>query len=102
LLLSVRLTPKASRDEVDGVALLADGRAVLEVHVRAIPEDRKANTALLRLLAKSLRIPASTARLESGAGSRIKTVCLQGDAASLVARLERLCSVEIPAPKPLP
>jgi uncharacterized protein len=43
LLLSVRLTPKASRDEVDGVALLADGRAALEVHVRAIPEHSKAN-----------------------------------------------------------
>ncbi len=101
-MLSVRLTPKASRDEVDGIALLADGRAVLQARVRAIPEDGKANHALLRLLAKTLRIPASAVRLESGAGGRIKTVYLQGDAASLVARLARVCSVEIPAPKPLP
>jgi len=90
VLLSVRLTPKASRDEIDGVARLADGSLILKVRVRAAPEDGKANEALLRLLAKTLGVPARAVRLEWGAGGRVKTLCLQGDAASLMGRLERL------------
>ena len=53
LFLSVRLTPKSSRDEIDGIGLLADGRSILKVRVRAVPENGKPNTALLRLLAKT-------------------------------------------------
>ncbi|HWX14189.1 MAG TPA: DUF167 family protein [Methylocella sp.] len=92
LFLSVRLTPKSSRDEIDGIGLLADGRSILKVRVRAVPENGKANTALLRLLAKTLRVPASAVRLESGASGRLKTLCVQGNAKCLVAGLERLCS----------
>ena len=90
VLLSVRLTPKASRDEIAGVARPADGSPVLKVRVRAAPENGKANEALLRLLAKSLGVPPSAVRLEWGAGGRMKTLCLQGNAASLMGRLERL------------
>jgi uncharacterized protein len=90
VLLSIRLAPKASRDEIDGVARLADGRSILKVRVRAAPEDGKANEALLRLLSKTLGVPARAVRLEWGAGGRVKTLCLQGDAASLMGRLERL------------
>ena len=90
VLLSVRLTPKASRDEIAGVARLADGRSILKVRVRAAPEDGKANGALRRLVAKTLGVPARAVRLEWGAGGRVKTLCLQGDVARLMGRLERL------------
>jgi len=90
VVLSVRLTPKASCDAIDGVACLADGRSILKVRVRAVPEGGKANVALLRLVAKTLGVPARAIRLERGDGSRTKTLCPQGDAASLVARLECL------------
>ena len=90
VLLSVRLTPKASRDEIAGVARLADGRSIMKVRVRAAPEDGKANEALLRLLAKTLGVPPSAVRIEWGAGGRTKTLRLQGDSASMVGRLERL------------
>jgi uncharacterized protein len=90
VVLSVRLTPNASRDEIDGVARIADGSPILKVRVRAAPEGGKANGALLRLLAKTLGVPARTVRLEWGARGRMKTLCLQGDAASLMGRLERL------------
>jgi uncharacterized protein (TIGR00251 family) len=92
LLLSVRLTPKSSRDEITGIEQLADGRAVLKVRVRAVPQDGEANAALTRLVAKALHISASAVRIESGASSRLKTLHLQGDAATLAAGVARLAS----------
>ena len=92
LILSVRLTPKSGRDEIGGVERLADGRTVLKARVRAVPQDGEANEALVRLLAKSLKISASAVRLEAGAHGRLKTLSLQGDAATLAASLARLSS----------
>ena len=90
--LSVRLTPKSSRDEIAGIERLADGRAVFKVRVRALPEDGKANEALIRLLAKALRLPASAVQIESGATSRVKILRLEGDPAGLALSLKSLCS----------
>lgn len=86
--LDVRVTPKASRDGIDGVETLADGRAILKLRVRALPSEGEANEAVIVLLAKSLRLPKSSLVLERGAGSRIKTLRISGDAAALVAALE--------------
>ncbi len=88
--LSVRLTPKSSRDEIAGVDHLADGRAVLKARVRAVPEDGAANDALLRLLAKSLSLAPSGLHLESGGTSRLKTIHIAGDPAALMAKLAAL------------
>ncbi len=87
LRLLVRLTPKSSRDGIEGIEHLADGRACLKVRVRAVPEAGAANAALIRLLAKSLAIPASAISLESGASGRVKILRLAGDGAALAARL---------------
>lgn len=74
ILLSLRLTPKSSRDGLEGPESLSDGRVVLKARVRAVPEDGKANEALLKLLAKAIGCPRTHLRLESGATSRIKVV----------------------------
>jgi uncharacterized protein (TIGR00251 family) len=92
LVLSVRLTPKSSRDEIIGFETLADGRTVLKARVRAVPQDGEANAALVRLLAKALHITASAVRIEAGASGRLKTLHLQGDAEILAAGLARLSS----------
>jgi uncharacterized protein len=91
VLLSVRVTPKSSRDEIGGIEDLADGRAVLKVRVRAAPEDGKANEAVIRMLAKALRIRTSAVELEGGTASRVKTLRLEGDPENLIAGLARLC-----------
>ena len=44
VVLQVRLTPKSSRDALEGVEVLADGACVLKARVRAVPEDGKAMT----------------------------------------------------------
>ena len=90
--LTVRLTPKGGRDAIDGVAQMADGRAVLKARVRAAPSEGEANEALIRLLAKALEVPRRDVALTAGATARIKRLTIAGEAAALVAKLERLCA----------
>jgi len=87
LLLFVRLTPKSAADRIEGGAHLADGSAVLKIRVRAVPEDGKANRALLELLSKSLGVPLSVLSLKSGSTARIKTILIEASADVVEARL---------------
>lgn len=88
--LHVRLTPKGGRDSVDGVERLADGRSVLKARVRAAASEGEANAALVRLIAKTLAVAPRDVTLEAGATSRIKRLAIAGDAAKLIASLERI------------
>lgn len=92
LTLAVRLTPRGGRDGIDGIETLADGRCVLKVRVRAVPEDGKANAALVRLLADALGLPAARVSLTGGATSRLKTLRIEADATPMAAALEALAS----------
>lgn len=72
----IRLTPGARRDAL-GASLVLGDRACLTAHVRAVPEDGKANRALIDLLSGELGVPRSTLSLASGQSARLKTVRLQ-------------------------
>ena len=82
-LVSVRVQPRAGRDEIAG----ARGNALV-VKVKAPPVDGKANDAVCRLLAKAAGVPATSAELVRGASARDKVVRLPGVAAADAA--ERL------------
>ena len=86
----VRLTPKGGRDAVDGWEAASDGSEHLKARVRAVPEDGKANAALIELLAKTLAVPQSNVRIASGATARLKRVEIAGDSIALAVRLEGL------------
>ncbi len=88
----VRLTPKSSRDAVEGVETGADGRAFLKVRVRAVPEKGKANRALAELLAGALGVPAGAVGVVAGGAARLKTVRIVGDAGAIEAELALLKS----------
>ena len=90
VLLSLRLTPKSSRDALEGVETLSDGRSVLKARVRAAPEDGKANLALLRLLADQLDHPIRALSLTSGATARAKVIRIEGEPERVIARLTAL------------
>lgn len=94
LAVRVRLTPKASRDAVEGVEVTADGPA-LKARVRAVPEDGAANAAVERLVATWLGVPKSSVALTAGGKSRVKTLTVAGDGAALAAAASvRLASPE--------
>lgn len=88
LRVAVKLTPKASRDRVEGLQPEADGSVALKVSVTAVPEDGKANAALVKLLAKEWRVPKSAIAILHGATDRRKTLLIGGDAGQLRPRLE--------------
>lgn len=78
LLVDVRLTPRGGRDAIDGAGALSDGRPVLLARVRAVPEDGKANAALVALMTKAAGLPKSAGSVVAGATSRLKTIRLTG------------------------
>lgn len=85
----IRLTPKASRDRVDGLAPEADGGVVLKTSVTAVPEDGKANAALIKLLSKEWRLPKSTMAIVQGATDRRKVLFITGETGDILASLEQ-------------
>ena len=64
--IAVRVTPRASRN-----AVIVDGAAI-RVTVTTVPEDGKANAAVIKLLAKALGVAKSRLVLVRGATSRDK------------------------------
>jgi len=87
----VRLTPKGGRDAIEGWVTASDGGQHLKARVRAVPEDGKANDALVVLLAKTLSLPKSHLRIASGATSRLKRIEIAGqNPTEMSARLEAL------------
>mgnify|MGYP003380925365 CR=1 FL=1 len=85
--LRVRLTPKSSRDAVDGIAAQSDGTEHLAARVRAVPDKGQANAALEKLLADWLGVPRASVAVTGGSTSRLKTVSIAGDGAALAERL---------------
>ena len=93
LSLTVRLTPKGGRDAVDGIEERADGRCVLKVRVRAAASAGEANTALVRLVAKTLGVAPRAVSLVAGETARIKRLRIDGPGAALAAALEKVCAI---------
>jgi uncharacterized protein (TIGR00251 family) len=91
---SLRVTPRGGRDDIDGIETLANGRNVVKVRVRAIAEGGEANRAVTELLAKALGVPKGHVRLLSGATSRMKQIAIDGDPARLGEALRALTAAK--------
>lgn len=88
--LKVRLTPSGGRDAIDGVETDAEGLPYLKARVTSVPEDGKANKALIALLSKTLKIPKSSISFLSGETSRKKILRLDGEPEDLLGKLEKV------------
>ena len=84
---SVVAIPKASQNKVDGIR-----NSALLVRVQAAPEDGKANTAIVSLLAKALKLPKSEIRIEHGQTNRHKTFSIPE---SGLASLQKLGGIRL-------
>lgn len=82
LLIDIRLTPRAAKDAFAG---MKEGR--LHARVRAVPEDGRANSALVELVADEIGVAKSTVSLAAGKTSRLKTLLIAGDPKALEARV---------------
>lgn len=83
--LTVRVQPRASRDEIAGVY----GDA-LKVRLMAPPVDGAANEALVSFLATTFGVPTRAITIVAGASSRTKIVELAGVTEDRVRRLGHL------------
>ncbi len=88
LSLALRVSPKAKRNRIEGLAAEADGGSALKVAVTTAPEAGKANAAVIALLAKEWRIAKSAFTVTRGAANRRKTLAIEGDGAALKERLD--------------
>ena len=70
---AVRVTPRASRDAIEG-----DYQGALRVRLTAPPVEERANDALRRFLAARLNVPVSAVRIVGGEKSRNKRVVIAG------------------------
>ncbi|MEL0112895.1 MAG: DUF167 family protein [Rickettsiales bacterium] len=86
--LAVRVTPKSSRNAIAGLAEEADGTRVLRIQVTSVPEGGKANAAVIKLLAKTWKLPRGAFRIASGDTSRRKVIEIAGAPDELAARLK--------------
>jgi len=69
--------PKAPANRVEGWTVDASGQQWLKVRIACAPEDGKANTALIRLLAREWGVPASSLKIVLGETSRYKRILYQ-------------------------
>lgn len=80
--LSLRVTPRSSRNRIDGMA----GDA-LKIRLNAPPVEGKANEALVEFLSDMLGVPRRNVAIEAGAQARIKRVRVTGVDAATAERL---------------
>lgn len=77
--IKIKLTPKASKNAVQGWAIDANGERFLKVSVTAVPEKGKANKALIDLLSKEWNLPKNAFSLIRGETDRLKVMKINGE-----------------------
>jgi len=86
LTFAVRIVPRASRSEIAG-----EQSGALRVRIAAAPVEGAANQELIKLLAKTFKLPQKAVEIVSGAASKNKIVRIQGADAT---RLQQLVSLK--------
>lgn len=86
----LRVTPKAGRNQIQSVMRDAAGNLLLKVAVTDVPEDGKANKAVIKLLSKSFGIAKSDIDILSGETSRVKKLFMRMEPAAAEALIAEL------------
>ncbi len=89
-MLTIRVTPKASKTAVTGVVALEGDATALGLRVAAPPVDGAANEEVVRFVAKALRMGRASVTLIAGQTGRVKRLRIAGNAVPLEAALREL------------
>jgi hypothetical protein len=76
--LHVRVTPKAAANRIK-IEAGEDGEPIIRIYVTTVPEDGKANKAVLKLLSKHLGIAPTSMVITHGVTGRDKTIRVMRD-----------------------
>jgi len=79
---AVRVVPRASRSEITG-----EQSGALRVRIAAAPVEGAANQELIKLLAKTFKLPQKAVEIVSGTASKNKIVRIQGADATRLQQL---------------
>ena len=85
--LAVRVSPRASKNSIDGIRTDADGTERLVVKVTAPPDKGKANAAVIKLLAKATGVAPGQITVTAGETSRSKTIVLKGETKAIMDQI---------------
>jgi len=78
----VRVTPRASRNAIEG-----EYQDALKVRITSPPLDGRANEAVRRILAETLKVPVSAVRIVAGEKNRTKRVAIHGVSRAAIENL---------------
>lgn len=76
--ITIKLTPKASKNAIQGWTEGPNGERILKACVTAVPEKGKANEALIDLLSKEWKLPKKAFSLIRGETDRLKLLKIEG------------------------
>ncbi|MFO7937437.1 MAG: DUF167 domain-containing protein [Kiritimatiellia bacterium] len=79
IILTIRVTPRASRSEISGAE-----ENWLKVRLKAPPVDGKANKELITFFARLLKVSKSSVSICSGESSRLKRIHIKEIAADRI------------------
>ena len=68
----LRVTTRSSENGIKGVR---DG--ILQIGVTTIPENNRANNAIIEIISDEFKVPKSKILISAGLKSRNKTVCIE-------------------------
>lgn len=77
MVIHLKVTPNASKNEICGVMDDGSGQQLLKVKVTAIADDGKANKALLKFLSKEWDVSSSNIEIISGKTARNKKILIK-------------------------
>lgn len=90
VVVTVRVTPRSSREGIAGLIEVTESArpaTALAVRVSAPPVDGAANQAVVRVLSRAWRLPASAFAVVSGETGRVKRILVRGEPQSLLRAL---------------
>ena len=87
-MMRIRLTPNAQKVHINGIVADEQGSGILRIAIDAIPEQDRANKALIKYVSKLWEIPKSKIALVWGQKDRTKTLHIDAAGPNELQKLE--------------